>query len=547
VTTYYVDATTGSDSDDGLSEANAWQTISKINGFAFSAGDVCKLKRGEVWREQWAVNTGGASGNPVTYDAYGTGELPKITGCDLLTGWTLVSGSVYRAAFTESIDIYLLLEDDVMATLVASQAAVDGAGKFWHDATNNFTYYWAIDSADPDTHTMEIGARYDVVGCDDRAYIAINNIHMHGAGGQFGHGFGIDPTWLSAESIVLSGCKISQCWYSGVWLTYTTGFTPTDGFEMHDCEVSYSGHFGVRIGGENAANRITNSVLDNCHIHDNGFDITANGEFGIWTVFLDGLVITNCHIHDNQGQFDWSGNMYITNTLNAEVSYCDVHDGYKNNIHFDTACNGFICKYNLSHDAALWNGIWVEDHEVASGASYIYNNTIWNCKHGLVFGPGGGTINEVSGVTAKNNIFDKCHRAAVELNEDGVGADYLNNTLDYNLYLADDTDPDYQGQFRAENPRVNKTFTQWKTYTSWDANSFNVTAQMIDPTNGNFRLQAPSPCIDEGTPVSLTPDYAGTTVPQGVAPDMGAYEFTFAKGRGLSPNRYIRPWKILGR
>lgn len=41
----------------------------------------------------------------------------------------------------------------------------------------------------------------------------------------------------------------------------------------------------------------------------------------------------------------------------------------------------------------------------------------------------------------------------------------------------------------------------------------------------NYHLLASSPVIDVGTNVSLTTDYAGVSVPKGLAPDMGIYEF----------------------
>lgn len=76
--TYYVDATTGSDADDGLSEANAWQTVNKVNTSSFSPGDQILFKKGEIWRESLVVPSSGASGNPITFGNYGTGNNPKI-------------------------------------------------------------------------------------------------------------------------------------------------------------------------------------------------------------------------------------------------------------------------------------------------------------------------------------------------------------------------------------------------------------------------------------------------------------------------------------
>jgi len=43
--TYYVDATGGTDTNDGLSQGTAWKTVAKVNGSTFSAGDQVLFKR----------------------------------------------------------------------------------------------------------------------------------------------------------------------------------------------------------------------------------------------------------------------------------------------------------------------------------------------------------------------------------------------------------------------------------------------------------------------------------------------------------------------
>src|SRR5437762_1479209 len=37
--TFYVDATAGNDTNDGLSQGTPWKTVAKVNGSTFSAGD----------------------------------------------------------------------------------------------------------------------------------------------------------------------------------------------------------------------------------------------------------------------------------------------------------------------------------------------------------------------------------------------------------------------------------------------------------------------------------------------------------------------------
>ena len=77
--TYYVDATGGNDSWNGLSPETAWKTIHKVNGMNFSPGDSILFKRGEIWREQLDVRSSGEEGNPITFGAYG----------EVITGWSL--------------------------------------------------------------------------------------------------------------------------------------------------------------------------------------------------------------------------------------------------------------------------------------------------------------------------------------------------------------------------------------------------------------------------------------------------------------------------
>ncbi len=43
------------------------------------------------------IPSSGTPGNPITYDVYGTGNIPVISGSEEITGWTPYSGSIYVA------------------------------------------------------------------------------------------------------------------------------------------------------------------------------------------------------------------------------------------------------------------------------------------------------------------------------------------------------------------------------------------------------------------------------------------------------------------
>jgi hypothetical protein len=83
-TTYYV-AAAGSDANSGTDTGHPWQTISKVNGTAFSAGDSVLFNRGDSWYgTSLTAPSSGSSGSPITFGAYGSGANPIIKGSTLL-------------------------------------------------------------------------------------------------------------------------------------------------------------------------------------------------------------------------------------------------------------------------------------------------------------------------------------------------------------------------------------------------------------------------------------------------------------------------------
>ncbi|CAN5410080.1 hypothetical protein BH11BAC5_BH11BAC5_13250 [soil metagenome] len=88
---YYVSAS-GDDSNDGLTINTPWQSLAKINQSSFAAGDVILLKRGDVFYGSVVVNR-----NDVSFDAYGTGALPIISGFTQLSSWVDAGNGIWKA------------------------------------------------------------------------------------------------------------------------------------------------------------------------------------------------------------------------------------------------------------------------------------------------------------------------------------------------------------------------------------------------------------------------------------------------------------------
>lgn len=91
MTTYYVDAVSGSDSNGGESPGDAWQTVTKVNGFSFSAGDSILFRRGQTWTNRLDLDAvQGTSGSRITFADWDSGDKPriyalKLTHCHYLT------------------------------------------------------------------------------------------------------------------------------------------------------------------------------------------------------------------------------------------------------------------------------------------------------------------------------------------------------------------------------------------------------------------------------------------------------------------------------
>ena len=68
-------------------------------------------------------------------------------------------------------------------------------------------------------------------------------------------------------------------------------------------------------------------------------------------------------------------------------------------------------------------------------------------------------------------------------------------------------------------------FAAYQSEQNKEPNSIAARPLLVDVGSGDFRLAESSPCIDAGTEVGIEADFQGDPLPQGAAPDMGAYEF----------------------
>ena len=158
------------------------------------------------------------------------------------------------------------------------------------------------------------------------------------------------------------------------------------------------------------------------------------------------------------------------------------------------------------------------------GTVSVYNNLI------LGAGEAGLRVNDPQGtVTIQNNVLYSNQVAEVRCQRGGTNKLRFENNILYaapsGSYYAFDTEAG-PWSFQASH---NLSFNAGASL-PWDVDSLNADPRFVNPGTGDFRIQAGSPAIDAGADTGILSDFTGTARPQGLAFDIGAYEFSASTG-----------------
>jgi Right handed beta helix region len=96
-TQYYVSSVAGFDTNNGTSTGTAWANAPGMTSCSntcasttLNPGDIVSLQAGGEWRQQLTAAFSGSLGMPITYNRYGSGALPIISGANIVTGFSQV-------------------------------------------------------------------------------------------------------------------------------------------------------------------------------------------------------------------------------------------------------------------------------------------------------------------------------------------------------------------------------------------------------------------------------------------------------------------------
>ena len=345
---YYVDATGGTDAASGLSDQEAWGTITKVNSFNFQPGNSILFKRGETWREQITVSSSGTKENPITYSSYGTGPKPVINLAETITGWSVHSGNIYVA--NVDYNVYQVFLDGEFMTLA-------------HHPNNGYL------TVDGDTPPLE------------RNYLIDNDLGLSESQVVGADIFLLGRAWRVDETRVIdyTGNKIT---FEG-WEHCCTNYAMASGKKYYLANKLWMLDKAGEWYYDDSSNKLYVWMPDSSHPSSHKIEGSKH-LYGFYVNNKENIVIDNLEIHNPV-----HSGVFLKNSNKFTVSNTDIIN------------SGTMKYYDFWEETG--NGIVVLKTESASlgdGDGFILNNKIKNTIHRGIHNKG------FAGLLIENNLVE---------------------------------------------------------------------------------------------------------------------------------------------
>lgn len=510
-TKYYVSSSTGNNDLDGKSEANAWKTLSKVNGSTFSAGDSIYFKKGDTWRETLEIPSGGNPSAYLYFGNYGTGNNPRILGSVATTTWTDQGGNIWKSdnTFINPRSLYPYYCD-----LTFNSGGVERFGAY-KSATSSMTaeYNWTWSSNYIYVYSPTNPAtRYTGIEVPQRLFCISTNsnqyIHIDGIDGFYSADIGFDTNSDHSDDINIKGCIVENCevGFIGGITGNTFGFGMSLVYSdliIRNCEIHHCGRRGLSLDliGSGTVFTAKNALIEN-NIFHHGYHTTAldcNVNNGGNNASWDSIIFRRNMVYEGENESIYAGsNQIFLQQYNGTGKLSNVII-YSNIFKFSNASAINIEKTESTY---IYNNVFYGHNTTGAQLQHLYVNE--NAKN----------------VVSKNNIF----YSSVPVNTSGWEFVVYNNstsaiTSDYNLY------------YRLNNSLrillINGTSYYMSQLSSirsnygWETHS-PIPSDPLFFSTDNLHVQGGSPALGSGISIpGITVDYEGNTFSD--PPNIGCY------------------------
>jgi hypothetical protein len=308
---YYV-KNGGNDNASGLSDAEAWATLDKVQNSSFNPGDSILLKCDSTWDERLDFPSSGNSSSDILLSSYGTGTQPKMMRLYL-----------FGKKYITISNIHMLADKDYQALLV--------------EHCNDIT----IDGITNDGQQIMNCNRYRVTRFEYSYNVIIRNSTIRDGGNQteypeWGGGLGIDRgnhdflvennlVYNHAEFCIQTGPWDQSVWDYNITIRGNTVYNEEGYFEL--CRGINAGWHSYNVTIEN--NIISNTgkglIGSDADVHD--IIIRNNLLFHTldsgYSSFID---ILSTSVGDNINSFVYNNSMFHLSRI-AGGSFIDIKTG----------------------------------------------------------------------------------------------------------------------------------------------------------------------------------------------------------------------------
>lgn len=376
-TTYYVDYSSGSDSNAGTSTASPWQRAPGMNGCTgnclahkIGPGDQFILKGGVTWPAStlcWVIQTPGTSGNPIylgggtTHDWYSGSSWTRPIlngGGTASTGSCVVYGTTIHNIFIAMDANYITVDNIEFTGMYACSSCgeshyIDGSwGPDQGIISNNYFHGWVTPNAGTDPLQMI----YRSPGYSVTSFVLDHNIFD-----------GFDTATVQSDPNCTGSCQATGEAYYG----FATEVTSNVCRYVSNCFI---GDFTIAHDNLFEYLRVSPWTANHMNALENNSDCNAriyNNVFRHW----NSTSVVGLWVAPSSGCTDYVFNNVVYDTANANMWLMEPNEGCSG------GCNGpFGTVYNLNNtveagpDATGPSGEMTPANPAYSGTSLATNN-----------------------------------------------------------------------------------------------------------------------------------------------------------------------------
>ena len=458
---YYV-APDGDDTRDGLATPRAWRSLERVNTAKLTAGDHVLFRRGGQWRGQLLPQSGSESG-AITYGAFGEGPKPSLVGSVAMnceSDWKPAGPNRWTTGALRPTDF---LPYDV-GNIIFDHGAAWGVKKWSPGDLKVERDYWY----DMQTHRVEMYLTENPARRFKSVELALCKHIILQSGKRYVTYENLDVRYGAAHGI---------------------GGASTHHIAVRDCDFSW-------IGGGHQFTR------------PDGIPVRFGNGVEFWGNAHD-CVVERCRL--------WEIYDAALTNQNMDAVVQEYNLVYRHNLIWN-------CEYSFEYwnspEASQTHHVYFE-HNTCYGAGYGWGHSQRPNPAGrhLCFYTNRAQTHDLF---IRNNIFCQATDVAFDALwwKPEIVADRQAICLDHNCWIQPEGT-----MIRLKGKSYTQAdFSAYQRATGQESHSLAADPALVAPAKRDFHLRSGSACIDAGSVLGYATDFEGRAIPQGRAPDIGAYE-----------------------